>query len=907
MSIINRLIIFCLSLLAFLVHSQEASSQDHSIAHEWNEELLEAIRNDFARPTVHARNLWHSSVLMYDIWSYYNENEADTYFLGKTVDGFSCPIDENAIKFFDKDIAIDVAISYAMYRLISHRFALAPDVTVIQEAIDNKMLELGYDISITTEIYADGNPAGLGNHIAAQMIQFGFQDGSNEVNEYGNLFYEPVNAPLVIKNPGAGIINDPNRWQPLTLDLFIDQSGNPIPFNTPEFLSPEWGEVTPFAMDADDLTILSRDGNDYKIYHDPGLPPQVDLNNSTISSEEFLWGNSLVSIWGSHLDPRDGVRIDISPASLGNIDDLPESIADYPDFYKYIEGGDASVGHVLNPATGQKYDSNIVLRADYARVLAEFWADGPDSETPPGHWFTLLNYVSDHPELEKKYRGVGETLDDLEWDVKSYFMLGGAMHDCAISAWGIKGYYDYLRPVSAIRAMADRGQSSDPTLPNYNVAGFPLRNGFIELVNEGDPLAGENNVNAGKVKLYTWRGPDFIFDEEFDIAGVDWILAENWYPYQRPSFVTPPFAGYVSGHSTYSRAAADVLAYITGSEFFPGGIAEFVAPKDEFLVFEDGPSEDIVLQWATYRDASDQTSLSRIWGGIHPPADDIPGRRIGIEIAKDVTRLSNSIFYIDADSDRFFSYEDCDDNDASINPDRQEICDGIDNDCNGLIDDGLQLYTYYLDFDNDGYGDAAFPVDTCRSSPISGYVVNRNDCNDSDMMINPLIAEVCDGIDNNCNGIADDGLLRNRYYFDFDVDGFGEINSYIDTCLSISPIGFVKDSTDCNDNDRLINPMSVDIAENAIDEDCNGVDLYTVSKIFPNPFMTTATVHYNTDEPVSIFIYDYAGKLVYSKLEQINLNAFTLEMSHFVMGLYWFQIRDMDDSILYTEKIVKSI
>jgi hypothetical protein len=64
-------------------------------------------------------------------------------------------------------------------------------------------------------------------------------------------------------------------------------------------------------------------------------------------------------------------------------------------------------------------------------------------------------------------------------------------------------------------------------------------------------------------------------------------------------------------------------------------MGEFIARKNEFLVFEEGPSQDVVLQWATYRDASDQTSLSRIWGGIHPPADDIPGRLIGIEVAED--------------------------------------------------------------------------------------------------------------------------------------------------------------------------------------------------------------------------------------------------------------------------------
>jgi len=240
--------------------------------------------------------------------------------------------------------------------------------------------------------------------------------------------------------------------------------------------------------------------------------------------------------------------------------------------------------------------------------------------------------VSDHSLFEKRFGGEGAILSDLEWDVKAYFTLGGTMHDAAIAAWSAKGWYDYIRPISAIRYMANQGQSSDPMLPRYTPAGIPLVEGFIELVGVEDSLVGMNNVNLNKIKVYAWKGPDYIQDSETDVAGVGWILAENWWPYQRPTFVTPPFAGYVSGHSTFSRAAAEMMTLLTGDEFFPGGMGEFVAEKDKFLVFENGPSEDITLQWATYRDASDQTSLSRIWGGIHPPADDIPGRIMGIDI-----------------------------------------------------------------------------------------------------------------------------------------------------------------------------------------------------------------------------------------------------------------------------------
>jgi hypothetical protein len=337
--------------------------------------------------------------------------------------------------------------------------------------------------------------------------------------------------------------------------------------------------------------------------------------------------------------------MDISPASTGNIQSYPTNILEYDQFYDLLQGGDPSTGHTVNPVTGAPYDPQMVPRGDYARVLAEFWADGPESETPPGHWFVILNEaVSDHPDLVKRIGGAGQIVGPLEWDIKAYFALAGAMHDSAIAAWGIKGWYDYIRPMSAIRALADFGQSSDPLLPNYSADGIPLEPGYIELVETGDPLAGVSDENVGKIKLYAWRGPDYIVDPDVDQAGVDWILAENWWPYQRPTFVTPPFAGYISGHSTYSRAAAELLTNLTGNPYFPGGMSGFDVVANEFLVFEEGPSVNMTLEWATYRDASDQCSLSRIWGGIHPPADDLPGRLIGEKIGPDAYNMAIRYF-----------------------------------------------------------------------------------------------------------------------------------------------------------------------------------------------------------------------------------------------------------------------
>lgn len=618
----------------------------NSIARIWNEALLEAIRGDYARPTVHARNLFHISVAMYDAWAAYDE-VAKPYFLGNNVNGFTTELLE-FIPVESIEESRRKAISYAVYRLISHRFAHSPGVEETMDRINLIMSQLGYNPNFQTGIhYEFGNAAALGNYIAQKIIEYGNLDGSREQSDYNNAYYQPVNTPLNPANSGNTSVTDPNRWQPLSLDTFIDQSGNLIGGSTPDFLSPEWGNVHGFALTDDDKSIYNRDGNTYNVYNDPSIPPYLDDTNTSDSSEAYKWGFSLVSVWGSHLDPSDGVLWDISPKSIGNVsfESLPTNYMQYPNFYKLFDGGDISQGRTVNPVTGIAYEPQMVPRGDYTRILAEFWADGPDSETPPGHWFTILNYVNNQPQFEKRFKGEGDILNDLEWDVKAYFILAGTMHDAAISAWSIKGWYDYIRPISAIRYMAEKGQSTNENLSSFHPEGIPLIDNYIEVVEEGDPLAGANNEHVNKIKLYTWKGHDYINDTEVDQAGVGWILAENWWPYQRPSFVTPPFAGYVSGHSTYSRAAAEVLTRLTGTEFFPGGMGEFVAKKNEFLVFEEGPSMDVTLQWATYRDASDQCSLSRIWGGIHPPADDIPGRIIGEKVGNDAFNFAEPYFY----------------------------------------------------------------------------------------------------------------------------------------------------------------------------------------------------------------------------------------------------------------------
>lgn len=614
---------------AALAVSFGAEAQTQTVARQWNEALLFSIRRDFARPIVHARNLHHISMAMYDAWAVYSDN-CRPYFLGDTLGTYICPF-VGVPTPANVQAAQNEAISYAAYRLIRYRFQSSPNIGLVNHYCDSLLTSLGYSLAVTSTNYQMDGPAALGNYIAQQVIAYGLQDGSREQFGYTNAYYQPVNPPLAPVASGT-TMNDPNRWQSVTLQVFIDQSGNIYPTGSPTFLGAEWGNVVPFSLTPMQKTVHNRNGNNYNVYLDPGPPPLLELPNGGGTSAEWQWNHQLVGAWASHLDTADHVMWDISPAALGNTAPLPNNFTEYKNFYDLENGGVQRLGRSINPKTGQPYTPQIVPRGDYTRILAEFWADGPQSETPPGHWFTILNYVNDQPTFEKRWRGIGPILNDLEWDVRSYFALGGAMHDAAVACWGTKGWYDSARPISAIRYMASQGQCTETFASDFSPRGIPLLPGFTERVMAGDTLAGLNNQNIGKIKIKSWKGPTHINNPATDMAGVGWMLAENWWPYQRPTFVTPPFAGYMSGHSTYSRSAAEVLTLLTGDEYFPGGMGEFHAPMNDFLQFEEGPSQDIILQWATYRDAAAESGLSRIWGGIHPPCDDIVGRKVGLII-----------------------------------------------------------------------------------------------------------------------------------------------------------------------------------------------------------------------------------------------------------------------------------
>ncbi len=167
---------------------------------------------------------------------------------------------------------------------------------------------------------------------------------------------------------------------------------------------------------------------------------------------------------------------------------------------------------------------------------------------------------------------------------------------------------------------------------------------------------------------------------------------------------------------------------------------------------------------------------------------------------------------------------DCDDGDAAIHPAATEQCSGVDDDCDGLTDDDdpdvTGTTTSYLDFDGDGYGNASYSHVSCEVP--TGYVENSDDCDDGHSEASPSGSEVCDGLDNDCDGSVDVGASdEDTFYADSDGDGFGDAASTATGCSA--PTDHVADSSDCDDTDANTNPDGTEVCA-AGDEDCDGLE-----------------------------------------------------------------------------------
>ena len=197
-------------------------------------------------------------------------------------------------------------------------------------------------------------------------------------------------------------------------------------------------------------------------------------------------------------------------------------------------------------------------------MIAEYWKVGPHSETPPGHWALLAQFISNRDH---------HTLDQ---DIKLFFALTNATLDASIVAWDAKRAFDSVRPVTAIC---------------YLFHGQEIR---------------------------SWSGPG---------KGTVTIDGRDWLPYQLASFPTPAFPEFISGHSTFSAAAASILERFTGSEQFGDSVT--FAPGTSVIEPGITPAETVTLRWDTFTAAANQAGISRRYGGIHFKAADLTGRAVG--------------------------------------------------------------------------------------------------------------------------------------------------------------------------------------------------------------------------------------------------------------------------------------
>jgi hypothetical protein len=162
---------------------------------------------------------------------------------------------------------------------------------------------------------------------------------------------------------------------------------------------------------------------------------------------------------------------------------------------------------------------------------------------------------------------------------------------------------------------------------------------------------------------------------------------------------------------------------------------------------------------------------------------------------------------------------DCDDTNPAIHPTLTDICNTIDDNCNGITDEDAIFITYFLDNDGDLFGNALMDSTSCNV--LIGYVENSLDCDDENPDINPLAVEICNAIDDNCNTDIDEGLTIYTLYADADGDTYGNPDALIDTCIE-SIFGYVTNSLDCNDTLASVYPGATELC-NYIDDDCDGL------------------------------------------------------------------------------------
>jgi hypothetical protein len=430
---------------------------------QWNELVLEAIRQTKPGPPMVARSIAIVYTSIYDAWAAYDSVAKPT-----RIGIAQRPVAENTTS--NKE----TAIHYAAFKSLSDQFASVRSIFV------EKMIALGLDPNNNST--ALNTPIGVGNQAANLVLTFRQTDGSNESGNYAdNTNYQSVNPVL---NPlfesSVEDIPFPDRWQRL---VYLTPDNRPA---SPQYIAPHWGNVIPFALTS---------GSQFR-----PSPPQL------LTSQDFLDQAKHVINIQAHLTPTQ-------------------------------------------------------------KVIAEYWADGPRSELPPGHWCIFTSFVVERDNL------------NLDESVKIFFAVSNAIFDASIATWEAKRIYDYSRPITQIRYLF-RGK----TIKAWGGAG------------------------RGTIK----------------------INGEFWRPFQVNTFPTPPFAEYISGHSAFSMAAAEVLKRFTNSDKFG-----YFYMQQKPLAAD--PTENVIgitMRWNTFRQAALDAGESRLYGGIHFYEGNVAGLELGKRVGE---------------------------------------------------------------------------------------------------------------------------------------------------------------------------------------------------------------------------------------------------------------------------------
>lgn len=452
---------------AGLFPSPRPEPVESTISQIWTDTLLEALRAGNKGPTAGSRAIAMTTTAMYDAWAVLDPLARAVY----TRD------EDLRVEVAVTDATTRVAVSYAAYRVLVDLFPES------RSRLEGRMRELGYDPDLVS--VGTGSGVEIGNLAAENLLLARRFDGSNQYGDYADTSgYAPVNT--------VDKVVDPSRWQPMT---FVLADGTT---KTPGFLTPHWGDVTPFALS---------------------------------SGKEFRCSPPV-------------------PAGTAEFERQAREVMDYQ-----------------------------VNLTDETKMVAEYWADGPNSELPPGHWLLLAKHAA-------RLHGLG-----VEDEVKLFMLQGNAVLDAGIACWESKRYYDYVRPITAIRAL------------------------------------------FGGQKVRGWAGPG---------QGIQWIDGSQWQPYQPASFITPPFAELPSGHSTFSAASAEVLRSYLGSDRLDYSVTFLPGSSKHEPGF--APSRTVTLRFRTFSEAVESAGISRMWGGIHFTQGNVDGQEMGRLVGERVFSRATRLF-----------------------------------------------------------------------------------------------------------------------------------------------------------------------------------------------------------------------------------------------------------------------